>query len=85
MVKLFFLKPIIVYRNPSIPKVQQIATQYMFQNLNLVCHNHRKQLGQGYTGYTMLYTGYEIFTMELIMYIILGPDYVAVPVTTEYV
>ena len=70
MVKLFIFTPIIVYRNPSIPKVQQIATQYMFQNLNLVCHNHRKQLGQGYTGYTMLCTGYKIFTMELIMYII---------------
>ena len=43
----------------------------MFQNLNLVCHNHRKQLGQGYTSYTMLRTGYKIFTMELRMYIIL--------------
>ena len=70
MVKLFFFTPIIVNRNPSIPKVQQIATQYMFQNLNLVCQKHRKQLGQGYTGYTMLCTGYKIFTMELIMCII---------------
>ena len=42
----------------------------MFQNLNLVCHNQWKQLGQGYTGYTMLCTGYKIFTMELRMYII---------------
>ena len=42
----------------------------MFQNLNLVCHNQWKQLGQGYTGYTVLCTGYKILTMELRMYII---------------
>ena len=70
MVKIFFLTPIIVDRNPSIPKVQQIATQYISKSLKLVCHNHRKQLGQGYTGYTMLCTGYKIFTIELRMYII---------------
>ena len=56
------------HTNNCLPKMQYNIC--IFQNLNPVCYNHRKHLGQGYTGYTMLCTGYIIFTMERNMYII---------------
>ena len=37
----------------------------IFHDVKPACHQHSKQLGQGYIGYTMFCVGYELYTLEL--------------------